>query len=73
MGHKDLQPRSFDPAHQFQLKTKFHESREQLDEWLDGRRDVDLASDRHPVGGAFGCRDQQAFEKIDIQNSGLKN
>ena len=36
----------------------------QLDEWLDGRRDVGLDSDRGLTCGGAGCRDQQTIEEI---------
>lgn len=42
------------------------ESYRRMDEWLDGRRDVDLAGDRHSGGGPARRRDQQPDQKIAV-------
>jgi hypothetical protein len=41
----------------------YDESYERMDEWLDGRRDVDLDADRRTGGGSSGYRDYQVSKK----------
>jgi hypothetical protein len=39
-----------------------------MDEWVDGRRHVDLGGYRHLGGGAAGRRDWQDFQKIIVSS-----
>ena len=45
-----------------QRKELNDESYRRMDEWLDGRRDVDLDSDRRPRGGPPGRSDYPAVQ-----------
>ena len=44
-----------------------YESRRRMDEWLDGRRGMDLGPDRRPGGGPAGRRDCKADQEIIVR------
>ena len=45
--------------------TEHDEPYKRMDEWMGGRRDVDLDGDRRPGGGPAGRRDCEAVQEID--------
>jgi hypothetical protein len=60
-----LQDSALDTA---QRKDLYDESYRWMDEWLVGRRDVDLAGNRRTGGGPAGHRDYQVVKEIIVRS-----
>ena len=40
-----------------------------MDEWVDGRRNVDLDCGRRPAGSPAPCRDYQSVQKMIVRSN----